>query len=117
MEERGHVHSFPVLNVQFSRQFIKHLSLYMRPHRDTGSLSQNAKFISITICLCCREIIARGLLQPYFPVNFLRNVALEHAKTKYIFLNDVDFEPMPRLEDQLKKYISEGYLQGKTVGS
>ncbi|KAK2177256.1 hypothetical protein NP493_610g01002 [Ridgeia piscesae] len=52
----------------------------------------------------------------FFPVNFLRNVALDHAKTKYIFLSDVDFEPMPRLEGHLKRYISEGYLQGKTVG-
>ena len=50
-------------------------------------------------------------------MNFLRNVALEHAKTKYIFLSDVDFEPMPRLEGHLKRYISDGYLQGKTVGS
>ena len=63
------------------------------------------------------QIIATGLLQAFFPVNFLRNVALEHAKTKYIFLNDVDFEPMPRLGGYLKKYIVEGYLQGKTVGS
>ncbi|KAK2177255.1 hypothetical protein NP493_610g01001 [Ridgeia piscesae] len=58
-----------------------------------------------------------GEAGPFFPVNFLRNVALEHAKTKYIFLSDVDFEPMPRLEGHLKRYISDGYLQGKTVGS
>jgi len=62
-------------------------------------------------------IIPRNVLQPFLPVNFLRNVALEHAKTKYVFLNDIDLEPMPRLEGHLKRYISEGYLQGKTVGS
>ena len=87
------------------------------PPREMASLSHNETFKCIAICLRRREIIGRCLLQPFFPVNFLRNVALEHAKTKYIFLSDVDFEPMPRLEGYLKRYISEGYLQGKTVGS
>ena len=41
---------------------------------------------------------------------------METADTKYIFLNDVDFEPMPKLDDHLKRYISKGYLPGKTVG-
>ncbi|KAI0214349.1 hypothetical protein LSAT2_000556 [Lamellibrachia satsuma] len=50
-----------------------------------------------------------------FPVNFLRNVALENAETKYVFLSDIDFEPMPGLDTHLKHYISKGYLQGKTA--
>ena len=29
----------------------------------------------------------------HYPVNFLRNVAMDQAKTKYIFLSDVDFIP------------------------
>lgn len=55
------------------------------------------------------------LLQPFFPVNFLRNIALENAETKYVFLSDIDFEPMPGLDIHLQDYISKGYLQGKTV--
>ena len=54
-------------------------------------------------------------LQDFFPVNFLRNVALENAETKYVFLTDIDFEPMPKLDIRLQDYILKGYLQGKTV--
>ena len=54
-------------------------------------------------------------LQDFFPVNFLRNVALENVETKYVFLTDIDFEPMPKLDIRLQDYISKGYLQGRTV--
>ena len=53
--------------------------------------------------------------QDFFPVNFLRNVALDNAATKYVFLTDIDFEPMPGLDLRLQEYIDAGFLQEKTV--
>ncbi|KAK2186960.1 hypothetical protein NP493_183g01018 [Ridgeia piscesae] len=51
----------------------------------------------------------------YFPVNFLRNVALDNAVTKYVFLSDIDFEPMSQLDIRLQEYIERGFLQENTV--
>ncbi|KAJ8413107.1 hypothetical protein AAFF_G00106890 [Aldrovandia affinis] len=39
----------------------------------------------------------------FYPVNLLRNVALRHANTPYVFLTDVDFLPMYGLYDYLRK--------------
>ncbi|EDO48661.1 predicted protein [Nematostella vectensis] len=33
----------------------------------------------------------------FYPVNYLRNIALEHARTPFVFLTDIDFLPMPSL--------------------
>ncbi|KAG7473656.1 hypothetical protein MATL_G00098180 [Megalops atlanticus] len=41
----------------------------------------------------------------FYPVNLLRNMALRHANTPYIFLADVDFLPMYGLYDYLRKSI------------
>ncbi|XP_036391265.1 LARGE xylosyl- and glucuronyltransferase 2-like isoform X2 [Megalops cyprinoides] len=41
----------------------------------------------------------------FYPVNLLRNVALRHANTPYIFLADVDFLPMYGLYPYLRKSI------------
>ena len=38
---------------------------------------------------------------PLYPVNYLRNVALDHLSTKYALLLDIDFLPMPDLHDYL----------------
>ena len=38
---------------------------------------------------------------PFYPVNYLRNVALDHLTTKYAFLLDIDFLPMPDLHQYL----------------
>ncbi|KAJ8340527.1 hypothetical protein SKAU_G00351600 [Synaphobranchus kaupii] len=39
----------------------------------------------------------------FYPVNLLRNVALRHANTPYVFLTDVDFLPMYGLYNYLRK--------------
>ncbi|KAJ8247698.1 hypothetical protein GJAV_G00249290 [Gymnothorax javanicus] len=43
----------------------------------------------------------------FYPVNLLRNVALRHANTPYVFLTDVDFLPMYGLYDYLRKSIMQ----------
>lgn len=34
------------------------------------------------------------VLQQFYPVNYLRNIALEHARTPFVFLSDIDFVPV-----------------------
>ncbi|XP_026736939.1 LARGE xylosyl- and glucuronyltransferase 2-like [Trichoplusia ni] len=41
----------------------------------------------------------------HYPVNYLRNVALENVNTPYVFLMDVDFVPMVGLYEHLRKAI------------
>lgn len=41
----------------------------------------------------------------YYPVNYLRNIALDHLVTKYAFLLDIDFLPMIDLHDYLVEAI------------
>ncbi|XP_047027691.1 xylosyl- and glucuronyltransferase LARGE2s-like [Helicoverpa zea] len=41
----------------------------------------------------------------HYPVNYLRNVALENVNTPYVFLMDVDFVPMAGLYDHLRSAI------------
>ncbi|CAB3225466.1 unnamed protein product [Arctia plantaginis] len=41
----------------------------------------------------------------HYPVNYLRNVALENVNTPYVFLMDVDFVPMPGLYEHLRNAI------------
>ncbi|XP_065578708.1 xylosyl- and glucuronyltransferase LARGE2s-like isoform X2 [Artemia franciscana] len=40
-----------------------------------------------------------------YPVNFLRNIAMEQARTRYLFLTDIDFLPMIGLYSTLKKAV------------
>ncbi|CAH1786754.1 unnamed protein product [Owenia fusiformis] len=42
----------------------------------------------------------------FYPVNYLRNVAVENVKTPYLFLSDIDFLPMYGLYDYLKKSVA-----------
>ncbi|CAH0591403.1 unnamed protein product [Chrysodeixis includens] len=41
----------------------------------------------------------------HYPVNYLRNVALENVNTPYVFLMDVDFVPMVGLYEHLRNAI------------
>nr|XP_060619909.1 xylosyl- and glucuronyltransferase LARGE2 [Anolis sagrei ordinatus]XP_060619918.1 xylosyl- and glucuronyltransferase LARGE2 [Anolis sagrei ordinatus]XP_060619927.1 xylosyl- and glucuronyltransferase LARGE2 [Anolis sagrei ordinatus]XP_060619937.1 xylosyl- and glucuronyltransferase LARGE2 [Anolis sagrei ordinatus] len=41
----------------------------------------------------------------FYPVNFLRNVALKNAQTSHVFLTDIDFLPMYGLYDYLRTSI------------
>jgi len=39
-------------------------------------------------------------------VNYLRNLAMQHIQTEYMFLVDIDFLPMYGLYEYLKKAVS-----------
>lgn len=41
----------------------------------------------------------------FYPVNFLRNVAMKHISTPYMFLSDIDFLPMYGLYEYLRKSV------------
>lgn len=38
----------------------------------------------------------------FYPVNLLRNVAMRHVNTPYMFLSDIDFLPMYSLYEYLR---------------
>ena len=55
-------------------------------------------------CLKKRENIAIHVVYEdglYYPYNYLRNVALDHMTSQYVFLLDIDFLPMFDLHDYL----------------
>ena len=41
----------------------------------------------------------------FYPINYLRNVALDNVQTPYVFLSDIDFLPMYGLYEYLKEAI------------
>ncbi|KAM9293774.1 xylosyl- and glucuronyltransferase LARGE1 isoform 3-T3 [Morus bassanus] len=41
----------------------------------------------------------------FYPVNLLRNVAMKHISTPYMFLSDIDFLPMYGLYEYLRKSV------------
>lgn len=43
--------------------------------------------------------------QNFYPVNFLRNVGVQHVNTPYVFLTDIDFLPMFGLYVYLRKTL------------
>jgi len=51
------------------------------------------------------HMVFNFIFQSFYPVNFLRNVALQQVNTPYVFLTDIDFLPMYGLYPYLKKSI------------
>ncbi|XP_069479349.1 xylosyl- and glucuronyltransferase LARGE2 [Ambystoma mexicanum] len=49
----------------------------------------------------------------FYPVNLLRNVALRHVATPYVFLTDIDFLPMYGLYEYLRKSILQQAMHAK----
>lgn len=79
---------------------------------DDGSLeTQKQKLIELhrrieTQAYCCLNIgviieKAESLEQHLYPINSLRNLALEQAPTKLVFLVDVDFIPSDNMHEAL----------------
>jgi len=53
--------------------------------------------------------------QQFYPVNYLRNVALRQANTEHVFLLDVDFLPMPSLYDYARQVLASAPTIAKTL--
>ncbi|XP_065909688.1 xylosyl- and glucuronyltransferase LARGE2s-like [Dysidea avara] len=49
----------------------------------------------------------------FYPVNYMRNVALRHANTQYVFLSDIDFLPSYGLHDYLKGLVKDEISERK----
>ncbi|XP_013774124.1 LARGE xylosyl- and glucuronyltransferase 1-like [Limulus polyphemus] len=81
------------------------LALYM-------SDSEVQQFLSYTLSseiLQSRKNVGYHIVYregPFYPVNLLRNVALQQVTTPFLFLTDIDFLPMYGLYDYLKKSVS-----------
>ncbi|ELU06002.1 hypothetical protein CAPTEDRAFT_208613 [Capitella teleta] len=43
----------------------------------------------------------------FYPMNFLRNLALDAAMTSHVFLSDIDLVPMPGIDTIVAKYLYE----------
>ncbi|KAK3720769.1 hypothetical protein QZH41_011787 [Actinostola sp. cb2023] len=41
----------------------------------------------------------------FYPVNYLRNVALENTRTPFVFLTDIDFLPMPEMDVYVRQML------------
>lgn len=46
------------------------------------------------------------LLQEFYPINYLRNVAMEHLSAPYVFHLDIDFLPQLGLHELLMDYVA-----------
>ena len=53
--------------------------------------------------------------EPKYPINILRNIAMEHAPTKRVLLLDVDFLPSPDSYNQLMAQLSSGTASGERI--
>jgi hypothetical protein len=51
-------------------------------------------------------IIFNIIFQDFYPINYLRNVALKFAETDNVFLSDIDFVPGTDAYPMLKKAAS-----------
>jgi hypothetical protein len=56
------------------------------------------------ICGYCNKIY--DIFQQFYPVNYLRNVAMNQTQTSHLFLTDIDFLPMYDLYKNLKSIVS-----------
>ncbi|PRD23411.1 UNVERIFIED_CONTAM: large2 [Trichonephila clavipes] len=89
------------------------LALYM-------SDSEVQQFLSYTLSseiLSSRKNLGYHIVYrdgPFYPVNLLRNVALQQVTTPFVFLTDIDFLPMYGLYEYLKKSVSSMGLESST---
>lgn len=68
---------------------------------------------------CQPRVSPRALPAPqtFYPVNLLRNVALQQVNTPFVFLTDIDFLPMHGLYEYLKRSVfALGLESARKVG-
>ena len=65
--------------------------------------------------LLCTFIIDNALeknttiFQNYYPINYLRNIALENVETGFVFLSDIDFLPGVETYNSIKRSVHSFY--------
>uniref|UniRef100_A0AAV2LRK2 LARGE xylosyl- and glucuronyltransferase 2 n=1 Tax=Knipowitschia caucasica TaxID=637954 RepID=A0AAV2LRK2_KNICA len=102
----------PSLRLQMIEAICKHwegpisLALYM----SDAEAQQFLRYAQASEVLKNRKNVGYHMVYregQFYPVNLLRNVALRHAPTPYVFLTDVDFLPMYGLYDYLRRSVSQ----------
>lgn len=80
---------------------------------------QLTSFLQETSVLSRRKDVAYHVVYKegsFYPVNYLRNVALENAATDYVYLSDIDFLPMYGLYETLRQAIvGQGSMDRKAL--
>ncbi|KAH0620760.1 hypothetical protein JD844_021502 [Phrynosoma platyrhinos] len=90
------------------------LALYM----SDAEAQQFLRYAQASEVLSNRRNIAYHIVYKegqFYPVNFLRNVALKNAQTSHVFLTDIDFLPMYGLYDYLRTSIVQLELPQRKV--
>ncbi|KAM7540657.1 hypothetical protein Aperf_G00000030884 [Anoplocephala perfoliata] len=62
--------------------------------------------------ICIHLVFQEGI---YYPINALRNVAIQYAETKYVFILDFDFIPSPGLYENFQNVLSTADKSTKNV--
>ncbi|XP_072173971.1 uncharacterized protein [Diadema setosum] len=52
-------------------------------------------------------LVYSNTMDDVYPINYMRNVAISHSKTKYILLLDADFLPSPTLHNHFLQVIEQ----------
>lgn len=80
------------------------LALYM----SDGEAQQLFSYVQSSTELVKRKNVGYHIVfkeGQFYPVNYLRNIALENVRTPYVFLSDVDFVPVPGMYSSLKQTL------------
>lgn len=81
------------------------LALYI----SDSEVQQFLNFITKSSILSSRTNIGYHVVyreEKFYPINHLRNIALESVNTSYVFLVDIDLIPNPRLYTYLKQMLA-----------
>ncbi|CAK8685218.1 unnamed protein product [Clavelina lepadiformis] len=61
------------------------------------------------------HLVYQNTIDEIYPINLLRNIALNHAVTDYVLLYDVDFVPMPGLYEYIVSHLESIGNSDKTA--
>ena len=77
-----------------------HTHKHTHTHRIDYGTRSNVPLGFVSLSQCCFD------LQRFFPINYVRNVALRNTHTAYSIFVDVDLVPNKKLYKYLKQYIT-----------
>ncbi|CAG2121567.1 unnamed protein product, partial [Medioppia subpectinata] len=59
--------------------------------------------------------LVSGLESDEYPINALRNIAIKHVKTKFMFISDADFQPSPDFNNRFMSILSKHEYTSRTA--